>query len=107
MAVSFIGRENRSTPRENHWPVVSHGQALLHNVISSTPHLSGIRTHNVSGHKHSLHMAIQLPYIHDAPPQVNREYYIIKYIYIKYQNPENCTVNKKIKLQTNKPIHKN
>ena len=23
-----------------------------HNVISSTPHLSGIRTHNVSGDRH-------------------------------------------------------
>ena len=31
MAVSFIGRGNRSTG-ENHWPVASHWQTLSHNV---------------------------------------------------------------------------
>ena len=35
--------------RENHWPAVSHWQTLSHNVVSSTPHLSKIRTHNVNG----------------------------------------------------------
>ena len=28
------------------------GKALSHNVVSSTPRLSGIRTHNVSGDMH-------------------------------------------------------
>jgi hypothetical protein len=33
---------------ENQQPVASHCQTLSHNIISSTPHLGGIRTHNVS-----------------------------------------------------------
>jgi hypothetical protein len=33
----------------------SHWQTLSHNVTSSTPRLSGIRTHNVSGDMHWLH----------------------------------------------------
>jgi hypothetical protein len=28
---------------------------LSHNVVSSTPHLSGIQTHNASGERHYLH----------------------------------------------------
>jgi hypothetical protein len=47
--------EETRVPRENHWPVASHWQTLSHNVILSTPHLSGIWTHNVSGDKHWLH----------------------------------------------------
>ena len=35
-------------PGENHRPVASHCQTLSHNVVSSTPRLSGIRTHSVS-----------------------------------------------------------
>ena len=31
---------------ENHRLVASHWQTLLHNVVSSIPRLSGIRTHN-------------------------------------------------------------
>jgi hypothetical protein len=37
---------------ENHRPVASHRQTLSHNVVSSTPRLKGIRTHNVSGDRH-------------------------------------------------------
>ena len=39
---------------ENHWPVASHWQTLSHNVVPSTPHLSGIRTDNVSGDRHCI-----------------------------------------------------
>ena len=48
MAVSFIGGENRR-------PAPSHWQTLSHNVVSSTPRLSEVRTHNVSGNRHWLH----------------------------------------------------
>jgi hypothetical protein len=41
-------------PTENHQPAASHWQTLLHNVVSSTPHLSGIQTH-FSGDRHWLH----------------------------------------------------
>ena len=37
---------------KNHKPVASHRQTLSHNTVSSTPHLSGIQTHNVSGDRH-------------------------------------------------------
>ena len=42
-------RKPRTVAGENHRPVASHGQTLSHNVVSSTPRLSGIQTHNVSG----------------------------------------------------------
>ena len=39
---------------ENHRPAASHLQTLSHiyKVVSSTPCLSGVRTHNVSGNRH-------------------------------------------------------
>ena len=40
--------EETGVPGENHRPAVSHWQTWSHNVVSSTPRLSGIRTHNVS-----------------------------------------------------------
>jgi hypothetical protein len=44
--------EETGVPRENHRPVTSHGQTLLHNVVLSTPCLSGIRTHIVKGDRY-------------------------------------------------------
>ena len=36
-------------PGENHQPSASHWQTLSHNVVSNTPCLSWIWTHNFSG----------------------------------------------------------
>ena len=47
---------------ENHRPVASHWQNLSHTVVSSTPRLSGTRTHNVSGDRHLLHNFLILTY---------------------------------------------
>ena len=44
--------EETEIPGENHRPVASHSQTLSHNVVSSTPRLSGIRTQNISGDRH-------------------------------------------------------
>jgi len=49
---SFLLVEETGIHRENHTSAASRWQTLSHNVVSSTPHLSGIRTHKVSGDKH-------------------------------------------------------
>ena len=49
---SVLLLEETGVPEENHRPVGSHCQTLSHNVVSSRPHLSGIRTHNVSDDRH-------------------------------------------------------
>jgi hypothetical protein len=41
---SVILVEETRVPGENHRPIASHWQTLSHNVVLSTPHLSGIRT---------------------------------------------------------------
>ena len=51
---SVLLLEETWIPGENHRPAASHGQTLLHNVVSSTPRLSGIRI-RVSGDRHRLH----------------------------------------------------
>ena len=47
MAVSFIGGGNQST-----WEKTTDLSQVTDNVVSSTPHLSRIRTHNFSGDRH-------------------------------------------------------
>jgi hypothetical protein len=47
--------EETIVPGENHRFVASHWQTLSHNVVSSRPGLSWIRTQNVSGNRHWLH----------------------------------------------------
>ena len=49
---SLLLMEEARVPGENHRPAASYWQTLSHNVVSSTPPLSGIRTHNVSGDRH-------------------------------------------------------
>ena len=44
--------EETGVPRENNRPSRSHRQTLSHNVISSTPRLSGTQTRNISGDMH-------------------------------------------------------
>ena len=45
---SVLMRKETGVPGENHQPVTSHRQTSSHNVVSSTPCLSGVRTHNIS-----------------------------------------------------------
>jgi hypothetical protein len=45
--LSFLLVEETGVSWEIHQPATSHWQTLSHNVVSSTPHLSRIRTHNV------------------------------------------------------------
>jgi hypothetical protein len=47
--------EETGIPGENHQPAASQWEILLHNVVSSAPHMSLIRTHNVSGKRHWFH----------------------------------------------------
>jgi hypothetical protein len=46
--------EKSAVPRENHRSATSHCQTLSHNVVSSTPRISRIRTHNFSADSHCL-----------------------------------------------------
>ena len=47
----FFVEETR-VPGENQRPAASNLQTLSHNVVSSTPRMSRIRTHNVNGDRH-------------------------------------------------------
>ena len=46
---SVLLMEETGEPGENQRLAANNWQSLSHNVVSSTPRLSGVRTHNVSG----------------------------------------------------------
>ena len=46
--------EETGVPGVNHWPIASHRKFVSHNVVSGTPRLCGIRTHNFSGDRHCI-----------------------------------------------------
>ena len=50
--ISVLLVEETGVPGENHRPAANRLQTLPNIVVSNTPHLSGIRTHNVSGDRH-------------------------------------------------------
>ena len=81
--------EETGVPAENHWPATNHWQILLQNVVSSTPHQSGIQTH-VSGDRHWLHRQLetQLPYDHnqDGPLKILEVLLKIELLYHKFFN---------------------
>jgi hypothetical protein len=49
---SVLLAEETGGPGENHQSVARERQTLSHNVISSTPRMSGILAHNFSGDRH-------------------------------------------------------
>ena len=52
--VSFIGGWNRTTRRKPLTYTATHWKTVSHNVVSNTPDLSGIRTHNTFCHISTL-----------------------------------------------------
>ena len=60
---------------ENRWSATSHWQTLSHNVVSITPHLNGIQTHNFSDDSHWYYTitTTKPPYISCAHGVVDNE----------------------------------
>ena len=52
---SILLAEETRLPGENRIPVATHWPTLPHNIVSSTPGLTRVRTHNVSSDRHWLH----------------------------------------------------
>ena len=52
---SVLLMEETGVSEESYRPAASHWQTLSHNVVSSTPRLSGFRTQNISGDMYRLY----------------------------------------------------
>jgi hypothetical protein len=50
--ISVLSVEESRVPGEIHQPAASHRQRLSHNVLSSTPRMSGIQNHNFNDDRH-------------------------------------------------------
>jgi hypothetical protein len=69
LSVSLV--EETGVPRENHWPALGHWQTLSHNVVSSTPRLSGFElttlvvmcTDCIGSYKSNYHTITTAPYL--------------------------------------------
>jgi len=64
---SILLSEETGVPGENHPPDAIHWQTLSNNIVSSTPRLSGILTHNVSGDRYRLHTIRSQPRLPQSP----------------------------------------
>ena len=74
--------DETGVPGENHRPVASHWQTSSHNVVSSTPFLSGIQTQNVSGGDIDCTVSCKSNYHdqdHDGPQQTIECFYRVKW----------------------------
>ena len=58
--LSVLLVEETGVPGENHRSVASHWQTLSHNVVLSTSHLSGVRTHNDSLHLNKIKFCLYM-----------------------------------------------
>jgi len=74
--------EETVVPGENNWSATSQQQTLSHNVVLSTPGLSGVRTHNVSGDGNWLHRCHKSNYTTDKlnHMMLYQVHYVIKFI---------------------------
>jgi hypothetical protein len=62
--------EETGVPGENHRSVASHWQTWSDNVVSSTPRLSGVQTHNVNVKKYVCLRSPDPPYFSAADPNL-------------------------------------
>ena len=51
---------------ENHQPVAINWQMLSHKIVSSTPRMCGVRSHNVSGDRNWLQIQLPCDHYHDG-----------------------------------------
>jgi hypothetical protein len=59
---SILLVEETRVPGENRIPVAKHWPTLSHNIVSSTPRMTVVRTHNVSGaYQSEIYIIIQIP----------------------------------------------
>jgi hypothetical protein len=84
---SVLSVEETGVPGENHRPFASNRQTSSHNIVSNTPRLSEVRTHNISGDKGILHNYFF--YCSNCNPMFILSWVISLYLYII--RPQCCT----------------